>query len=160
MQIIRGLAMGLAMIMYGREEGAETLIEQMSRDQDPILRSVFVTCSSSSFHHPDHVSIAIITAPGMTSSQPAPPPPPPPSPSGTHLTTLTMLSPSICLFPHLLILSPVSLPRQSASISSQQINCNDCCVIKGRIIAWLWFSKCQPFTSPRSQHFLHSMARS
>ncbi|KAK9822620.1 hypothetical protein WJX74_011008 [Apatococcus lobatus] len=37
-KIIRGLAMGLAMIMYGREEGAETLIEQMSRDQDPILR--------------------------------------------------------------------------------------------------------------------------
>lgn len=36
--------MGLAMIMYGREEGAETLIEQMSRDQDPILRRV--TCFS------------------------------------------------------------------------------------------------------------------
>jgi hypothetical protein len=30
--------MGLALIMYGREEGAETLIEQMTRDQDPILR--------------------------------------------------------------------------------------------------------------------------
>ena len=30
--------MGLAMIMYGREEGAETLIEQMTRDQDPIIR--------------------------------------------------------------------------------------------------------------------------
>ncbi len=30
--------MGLALIMYGREEEAETLIEQMSRDQDPILR--------------------------------------------------------------------------------------------------------------------------
>jgi 26S proteasome regulatory subunit N2 len=38
MQLIRGLAMGLALIMYGREEGAETLIEQMTRDQDPILR--------------------------------------------------------------------------------------------------------------------------
>lgn len=25
-------------MMYGREEGAETLIEQMMRDQDPILR--------------------------------------------------------------------------------------------------------------------------
>ena len=37
-QIIRGIAMGLALIMYGREEEAETLIEQMSRDQDPILR--------------------------------------------------------------------------------------------------------------------------
>lgn len=30
--------MGLALIMYGREEGAETLVEQMTRDQDPILR--------------------------------------------------------------------------------------------------------------------------
>ncbi len=38
MQIIRGIAMGLALIMYGREEEAETLIEQMTRDQDPILR--------------------------------------------------------------------------------------------------------------------------
>eukprot|EP00884_Botryococcus_braunii_P016818 jgi/Botrbrau1/381/Bobra.110_2s0036.1 len=37
-KLIRGLAMGLALIMYGREEGAETLIEQMTRDQDPILR--------------------------------------------------------------------------------------------------------------------------
>ena len=39
-QIIRGIAIGLALIMYGREEGAETLIEQMTRDQDPILRCV------------------------------------------------------------------------------------------------------------------------
>ena len=38
MQIIRGLALGLALIMYGREENAETLIEQMARDQDPIIR--------------------------------------------------------------------------------------------------------------------------
>ncbi|CAD7700777.1 unnamed protein product, partial [Ostreobium quekettii] len=37
-KIIRGIALGLALIMYGREEGAETLIEQMTRDQDPILR--------------------------------------------------------------------------------------------------------------------------
>lgn len=37
-KIIRGIAMGLALIMYGREEEAETLIEQTSRDQDPILR--------------------------------------------------------------------------------------------------------------------------
>lgn len=37
-KIIRGLAMGLALMMYGREEGAEPLIESMSRDQDPILR--------------------------------------------------------------------------------------------------------------------------
>jgi 26S proteasome regulatory subunit N2 len=25
-------------MMYGREEGAETVIEQMTRDQDPIIR--------------------------------------------------------------------------------------------------------------------------
>lgn len=37
-KIIRGVALGLALIMYGQEEGAETLIEQMTRDQDPILR--------------------------------------------------------------------------------------------------------------------------
>lgn len=38
LQIIRGVALGLALIMYGREEGADTLIEQMTRDQDQILR--------------------------------------------------------------------------------------------------------------------------
>lgn len=37
-KIIRGLALGLAMIMYGREEEADTLIEQLVRDKDPILR--------------------------------------------------------------------------------------------------------------------------
>ncbi len=37
-KIIRGCAIGLALIMYGREEGAETLIEQMTRDQDPLIR--------------------------------------------------------------------------------------------------------------------------
>ena len=37
-QIIRGVALGLALIMYGQEESAETLIEQMTRDQDPIIR--------------------------------------------------------------------------------------------------------------------------
>eukprot|EP00898_Chlorokybus_atmophyticus_P004570 jgi/Chlat1/5113/Chrsp33S05124 len=37
-KIIRGLAMGVALVVYGREEGADTLIEQMTRDQDPILR--------------------------------------------------------------------------------------------------------------------------
>ena len=33
---MRGVALGLALIMYGQEEGADTLIEQMTRDQDPI----------------------------------------------------------------------------------------------------------------------------
>ncbi|CAL8468543.1 g8083 [Coccomyxa elongata] len=37
-KIIRGVVLGLALIMYGQEEGAETLIEDMTRDQDPILR--------------------------------------------------------------------------------------------------------------------------
>lgn len=37
-KIIRGIAIGLAITAYGREEGAEGLIEQMSRDADPILR--------------------------------------------------------------------------------------------------------------------------
>jgi len=37
-KIIRGLAMGLAIVMYGREEGADVLIDQLLGDKDPILR--------------------------------------------------------------------------------------------------------------------------
>ncbi|KAK8939281.1 hypothetical protein KSP40_PGU016575 [Platanthera guangdongensis] len=37
-KIIRGLALGIALTVYGREEEADTLIEQLTRDQDPILR--------------------------------------------------------------------------------------------------------------------------
>ena len=37
-KIIRAIAMALALIMYGAEEGANTLIEQLSREKDPILR--------------------------------------------------------------------------------------------------------------------------
>ncbi|XP_073053545.1 26S proteasome non-ATPase regulatory subunit 1 homolog A-like isoform X2 [Primulina eburnea] len=37
-KIIRGLALGIALTVYGREDEADTLIEQMTRDQDPILR--------------------------------------------------------------------------------------------------------------------------
>jgi 26S proteasome regulatory subunit N2 len=37
-KIIGGLALGIALTVYGREEEADTLIEQMTRDQDPILR--------------------------------------------------------------------------------------------------------------------------
>ncbi|XP_078443197.1 26S proteasome non-ATPase regulatory subunit 1 homolog A-like [Wolffia australiana] len=37
-KIIRGLSLGVALTVYGREEEADTLIEQMTRDQDPILR--------------------------------------------------------------------------------------------------------------------------
>ncbi|KAI3848209.1 hypothetical protein MKX03_003487, partial [Papaver bracteatum] len=36
-KIIRGLALGIALTVYGREEEADTLIEHMIRDQDPIL---------------------------------------------------------------------------------------------------------------------------
>lgn len=37
-KIIRGLAMGMALISYGREEDADPLIEQLVRDKDPLLR--------------------------------------------------------------------------------------------------------------------------
>ncbi|XP_074564322.1 26S proteasome non-ATPase regulatory subunit 1 homolog B-like [Curcuma longa] len=37
-KIIRGLSLGIALTVYGREEEADVLIEQMTRDQDPILR--------------------------------------------------------------------------------------------------------------------------
>ena len=37
-KIIRGLAIGIALIMYSREEQADTLIEQLCMDKDPILR--------------------------------------------------------------------------------------------------------------------------
>lgn len=37
-KLCRGLALGIALTVYGREEEADTLIEQMTRDQDPILR--------------------------------------------------------------------------------------------------------------------------
>ncbi|KAG6529530.1 hypothetical protein ZIOFF_011738 [Zingiber officinale] len=37
-KIIRGLSLGIALTVYGREAEADFLIEQMTRDQDPILR--------------------------------------------------------------------------------------------------------------------------
>mmetsp|Transcript_32576 Transcript_32576/g.103783 ORF Transcript_32576/g.103783 Transcript_32576/m.103783 type:complete len:1598 (-) Transcript_32576:13-4806(-) len=37
-KIIRGLAAGVSLVVFGREEEADTLIEQMTGDQDPILR--------------------------------------------------------------------------------------------------------------------------
>ena len=37
-QIIRGILLGLALMMYGQEEGSDGLTESMIRDQDPILR--------------------------------------------------------------------------------------------------------------------------
>ena len=48
--------MGLALIMYGREEEAETLIEQMSRDQDPILRCVCAIAQQCCVHKVDAAS--------------------------------------------------------------------------------------------------------
>ena len=37
-KILRGLAVGIALTMYGRLEEADTLIESLTRDKDPILR--------------------------------------------------------------------------------------------------------------------------
>ncbi|KAK0535119.1 proteasome regulatory particle base subunit [Tilletia horrida] len=37
-KIIRGLAMGLAMLFYGKEEGADTMIDTLMADKDAILR--------------------------------------------------------------------------------------------------------------------------
>ncbi|KAF0686226.1 Aste57867_21931 [Aphanomyces stellatus] len=37
-KIIRGAVMGLALMAYGREEHADSLIEQLIRDKDPIIR--------------------------------------------------------------------------------------------------------------------------
>uniref|UniRef100_UPI00358F1252 26S proteasome non-ATPase regulatory subunit 1 n=1 Tax=Myxine glutinosa TaxID=7769 RepID=UPI00358F1252 len=37
-KILRGLAVGIAMIMYGRMEEADPLIDSLCRDKDPILR--------------------------------------------------------------------------------------------------------------------------
>ncbi|PBP26368.1 proteasome/cyclosome [Diplocarpon rosae] len=37
-KIVRGLALGMALIMYGRQEGADELIEGLLQDPDPTLR--------------------------------------------------------------------------------------------------------------------------
>ena len=37
-KIVRGVAMGMALIMYGRQEGADVLIEGLLNDPDPTLR--------------------------------------------------------------------------------------------------------------------------
>lgn len=37
-KIIRGIAMGLALVQYGQEENADAVIEEMRSDRDPILR--------------------------------------------------------------------------------------------------------------------------
>nr|XP_039249968.1 26S proteasome non-ATPase regulatory subunit 1-like [Styela clava] len=37
-KIIRGLAVGIALVMYGRMEEADSLIQTLKRDKDPILR--------------------------------------------------------------------------------------------------------------------------
>jgi len=37
-KITRGLGLAVAMVMYGQEEAADTLIEQLCRDKDPLLR--------------------------------------------------------------------------------------------------------------------------
>eukprot|EP00607_Mallomonas_marina_P007851 CAMPEP_0182420384 /NCGR_PEP_ID=MMETSP1167-20130531/5139_1 /TAXON_ID=2988 /ORGANISM="Mallomonas Sp, Strain CCMP3275" /LENGTH=775 /DNA_ID=CAMNT_0024596253 /DNA_START=862 /DNA_END=3189 /DNA_ORIENTATION=- len=37
-KIIRALALAIALMVYGKEESADSLIEQLSRDRDPIIR--------------------------------------------------------------------------------------------------------------------------
>ena len=37
-KIIRGIAMGLALMNYGQEENADTVIEEMRSDRDPVMR--------------------------------------------------------------------------------------------------------------------------
>ena len=43
-KIIRAISLSLAFIMYGTEESADTLIEQLSREKDPILRYGAMYC--------------------------------------------------------------------------------------------------------------------
>lgn len=37
-KILRGLAIGISLTMYGRMEEADALVESLCRDKDPILR--------------------------------------------------------------------------------------------------------------------------
>ncbi|KAF9951015.1 proteasome regulatory particle base subunit, partial [Modicella reniformis] len=37
-KIIRGLAVGISLVMYGKEDAADTLIEKLAGDKDPIMR--------------------------------------------------------------------------------------------------------------------------
>ncbi|KAF9994249.1 proteasome regulatory particle base subunit [Entomortierella chlamydospora] len=37
-KIIRGLAVGISLVMYGKEDAADALIEKLSADKDPIMR--------------------------------------------------------------------------------------------------------------------------
>lgn len=37
-KILRGLALGIALVMYGRLEEADTMVDSLQRDKDPILR--------------------------------------------------------------------------------------------------------------------------
>lgn len=48
-KIIRGLATGLAAVVYGKEQGAESLIEPLVRDQDPILRYGSMQCLAAAY---------------------------------------------------------------------------------------------------------------
>lgn len=43
-KIIRGVALGMALIMYGREESADTLIEQLTRYVRACTEAVFCVC--------------------------------------------------------------------------------------------------------------------
>ncbi|KAI3834237.1 hypothetical protein MKX03_030044, partial [Papaver bracteatum] len=69
-KIIRGLALGIALTVYGREEEADTLIEQMTQDQDHILHyggmyalamAYRGTKNNKSIHHLLHFAISNVS---------------------------------------------------------------------------------------------------
>ncbi|PKA62417.1 26S proteasome non-ATPase regulatory subunit 2 1A [Apostasia shenzhenica] len=66
-KIIRGLSLGIALTVYGKEEEADTLIEQLTRDRDPILRyggmyalalAYRGTANNKAIHHLLHFAIS------------------------------------------------------------------------------------------------------
>ena len=48
-KILRGLAVGIAMVMYGRMEEADTLIESLCRDKVPVEHSLIYIYFKQSF---------------------------------------------------------------------------------------------------------------
>lgn len=62
-KIIRGLAVGLALLCYGREEAADTLLEQLATDQaccslvTSVVERVFENCSEYSGYVPGCIHV-------------------------------------------------------------------------------------------------------
>lgn len=71
-KIIRGLALGLALTAYGREEGADGLVEQMSRDQ--------VRAAAEGLVGEGCVRLALASRPSAALEPPLHIQPPPPAP--------------------------------------------------------------------------------